>query len=185
MKLRNTLGLAICELNPGVFEDYPVIHFFHGRLLVAGWLAWSGGFSFISQYHRNMFMPTREQIMIAIEMYQYQGELIALIEDGLRQKRALEPPKPVFFVAEGTGLGPNEQVIYPTVYVDFLSDDCGIKITPSHTSVEPFLPDYPPTLLVGDVSPKDPETIEGLYHRMRQFVVEKGFKAFLPRSMFR
>lgn len=184
MKLRNTLGLAICELNPGVFEDYPVIHFFHGRLLVAGWLAWSGGFSFISQYHRNMFMPTREQIMMAIEMYQYQGELIALIEDGLRQKRALEPPKPVFFVAEGTGLGPNEQVIYPSVFVDRFSDECGVKLIHTHEPPPLFFTDYPP-LLVGGLPPKDPEETRGIYDSIRGFVWDRGIKALLPKSLTR
>lgn len=177
MKLKNTLGLAIADLQPAVEEDYPTIHFFHGRLLVAGWLAWSGGFDYISQYHRRMFMPTREQIMARIEMFYHQNELIALIEDGLRQKRALEPPKPMLYIPEELGFDP--------VYLG-ADPPLGLPHTPRlgvHPTIQQFTLDYP--VFLPRPSDKESEVVAGVFDRISQFVRESNAKALLPKGLFR
>jgi hypothetical protein len=68
MKLKNTLGLAICQLQQATHDHDPaLVQYMQSRLIVSGWLVWSGGFDYKRRHHREMILPNRNQVNKALE----------------------------------------------------------------------------------------------------------------------
>lgn len=70
MKLKNTLGLAICQLlSRNTNHEPTTVYFIQSRLIVADFVVWNGGFDYRSRKHREMTHPSREHIDKALENY--------------------------------------------------------------------------------------------------------------------
>lgn len=68
MKLKNTLGLSICQLQQANQDHDPaLVQFIQSRLIVSGWLVWSGGFDYKRRHYREMILPNRNQVNKALE----------------------------------------------------------------------------------------------------------------------
>lgn len=70
MKLKDTLGLAMYQSLPGRADSDPaLVYFIQSRLIVSGWLVWSGGFDYTRRHHREMILPNRDQVNKALEQH--------------------------------------------------------------------------------------------------------------------
>lgn len=68
MKLKDTLGLAMFQSLPGrTSSDPALVQFIQSRLIVSGWLVWSGGFDYKRRHYREMILPNRNQVNKALE----------------------------------------------------------------------------------------------------------------------
>lgn len=69
MKLANTIGIVMNRMYYHNRPKLALVYFIQGRLIVSGWLVWSGWFDYRSKKHRDMISPDRELLNKALRNY--------------------------------------------------------------------------------------------------------------------